>query len=138
MLFAAYHASGYVPRDTYVWAQGRPEWQPLHSVPELAIASTGTAAALAAADGPSTAVRQTENAVDSASDAAAQQAATLRPARDGGAAASAAPPAIVAAPAARHDPMAAFTAEISAIEAVSYSFTLNMLLSTYRLCRASP
>lgn len=117
-LVAGYHASGYVPRDTFVWAQGRSEWQALHSVAELAAASSTSAAALhAAADGPSASVRQTDNAVDKAGDTAVQQAAAVRVAGNGAAAAAA--PAVVAAPAAKHDPMAAFTAEISAIEAVS-------------------
>ena len=119
-LLAGYHASGYVPRDTFVWAQGRAEWQALHSVPELAIAaSTSAAATLDAADGLIASVRQIENAVDNAGDTAVQQAAAARVGGNGAAATAA--PAVMAAPAAKHDPMAAFTAEISAIEAVSSS-----------------
>ena len=119
-LLAGYHASGYVPRDTFVWAQGRAEWQALHSVPELAVAAgTSAAATLDAADGLIASVRQIENAVDNAGDTAVQQAAAARVGGNGAAATAA--PAVMAAPAAKHDPMAAFTAEISAIEAVSSS-----------------
>lgn len=111
---AAYHTSGYVPRETYVWAQGRAEWQPLHAVPELAVASGSAAAGAAPAAGA--AAREAGNAVDSAGGAAAQQAAAAKPA--GSRATAAAAPAVVSAAAAKHDdPMAAFTAEISAIEA---------------------
>lgn len=107
-----------MPRETFVWAQGRAEWQPLHAVPELAVAaSSAAAAALAAADASGAAVRRTDDAVESAGGAAPEQAAAARPA--GGRATTAAAPAVVIAAAAQHDPMAAFTADISAIEAVS-------------------
>lgn len=102
-----------------MWAQGRAEWQPLHAVPELAVASSSAAAGAATAAGAAgSAAREAGNAVDSAGGAAAQQAAAARPV--GSRAKAAAAPAVVSAAAAkRDDPMAAFTAEISAIEAVS-------------------
>lgn len=118
---AGYHASGYVPRETYVWAQGRSEWQPLHAVQELAaaaVASGASPAADAAGGDTGTAVRQTDNAVESAGTAMAAEAASAR--LTGGRIAAAAPAVLSAAPV-QQDPLATFTAEISAIEAVRLS-----------------
>ena len=109
---AAYHVSGYVPPETLVWAEGRPEWQQLQQVEELAKAVNPASTSVAPTDASATGVRQVANAVHSAAAAATAHAAAVKPA-------GAAKTAVVAAAPVQQDPLAAFKGEISAIEAVS-------------------